>query len=404
VTFSGLDKAHPIDTAESDPSYLVSAEGGAQLKLSASAFALLRAIESGTSFDELAEEFRKSGRPEILAADLEAVYHRMKTEITAIEEKHRTRPRLPMGFWGRLPLFGAALTSRMASWLQRAYEPAAAAMLLAFMALGLAAVWAQRIPLRLATSTLLPTYGLFFASLVIHELGHASACLRYGAKPSEIGFTFYLVYPAFYSDVSSAWRLRRWQRVIVDVGGAYFQLVVAAVFGLAFLASRWQPFELAALMIVYGVSISLNPVFKFDGYWVLADSLGVTNLGAQPRRLLAHFAARLRNRPTRPLPWSPRLTRFLAAYCGVSLAVWALFTLRLLPTLGYMLRVYPAQVAQLAGDFRHGSSAVEDLFALVASTILLLFVLLMLWRLLSSLARGLRSRLRRRAAAPSDSR
>jgi putative peptide zinc metalloprotease protein len=404
VTFGGLDQAQPIDTAESDPSYLVSGQGGVQLKLSASAFALLRAVESGTSFDELAEDFRKSGRPEILASDLEAAYHRMKTEITAIEEKHRTRARLPVGFWGHLPLLGAALTSRLATRLQGAYHPATATMLLGFMVLGLTAVWTERIPLRLATSTLLPTYGLFFASLLLHELGHASACLRYGAKPSEIGFTFYLFYPAFYSDVSSAWQLRRWQRVIVDLGGAYFQLVVAALFGLAFLASRWQPFELAALMVVYGVTISLNPVFKFDGYWVLADSLGVTNLGAQPRRLLAHFADRLRNRPTRPLPWSPPLTRLLAAYCGVSLAVWALFTIRLFPTLLYLVHVYPAQVAQLAGDFRHGGSVVEDLFALVASTILLLFVLLILWRLLSSLARGLRSRLWRPAAATSDPR
>jgi putative peptide zinc metalloprotease protein len=404
MTVVGLDDAQLIDTAETTPSYLIVGQGGAQLKVSASALALLRGVEAGTSFDDLAEALRKSGRSDIVAGDLEAAYHRIKGEISAIEERQRTRARLPGGFWGRLPLLGAALTYRLASGLQGAYHPLAAAALLAFMILGVAATWVQRVPLQLTTSTLLPTYALFVGSLLIHELGHAAACVRYGASPSEIGFTFYLIYPAFYSDVSSAWQLRRWQRVVVDVGGAYFQLVFAAVYGLGFLVSRWEPFELAALMILYAATISLNPVFKFDGYWVLADSLGVTNLSQQPGRLLKHFAARLRNRPTRPLPWSPRLTRVLAAYCGVTVTVWALFTVRLLPTLVYMLRIYPDQVAQLVRDLGSGARAAEDAFALVASTILLLFVLLMVWRLLSSVARGLHTRLRSRASNPSGPR
>jgi putative peptide zinc metalloprotease protein len=34
-------------------------------------------------------------------------------------------------------------------------------------------------------------YLLFLCSLLVHELGHAAACVRYGARPGAIGATMY---------------------------------------------------------------------------------------------------------------------------------------------------------------------------------------------------------------------
>ena len=51
------------------------------------------------------------------------------------------------------------------------------------------------------------------ASIVVatafHELGHASACRYGGARPGVMGVGVYLVWPAFYCDVTDAYRLNR---------------------------------------------------------------------------------------------------------------------------------------------------------------------------------------------------
>ncbi|NJM95342.1 MAG: M50 family metallopeptidase [Acaryochloridaceae cyanobacterium CSU_5_19] len=132
----------------------------------------------------------------------------------------------------------------------------------------------------------------FMISLLMHELGHASACVRYGGRPSEIGFTVYLLWPAFYSDVSDAWRLKRWQRVVVDLGGVFFQLAVAAVYVFLYQQTGWQAYQIALALIIGSCLMTLNPVFKFDGYWVFADAFGITNLSQQPSRIIAYYLQR----------------------------------------------------------------------------------------------------------------
>ncbi len=103
-----------------------------------------------------------------------------------------------------------------------------------------------------------------------------------------------MIYPAFYSDVTDAWRLRRWQRVIVDLSGMYFQLVIGAAYAIAWQCSGWRPFRMAIYGILASGLINLNPILRFDGYWVLCDLLGVTNLGRQPVRLARNLFLRLR--------------------------------------------------------------------------------------------------------------
>ena len=46
-------------------------------------------------------------------------------------------------------------------------------------------------------------------SAALHELGHAAACAYGGAKPGGMGAGIYVVWPAFYTDVTDAYRLDR---------------------------------------------------------------------------------------------------------------------------------------------------------------------------------------------------
>jgi putative peptide zinc metalloprotease protein len=65
---------------------------------------------------------------------------------------------------------------------------------------------------------------LVFAVTVLsagfHEFGHAAAARYGGATPGVMGVGLYLVWPAFYTDVTDSYRLGRGGRLRTDLGGS----------------------------------------------------------------------------------------------------------------------------------------------------------------------------------------
>ena len=289
-----------IDTSEALPAYLLVGENNSYIKLSASAYHLLCSVHAGLSFGELARHLSQRQQREVSASEVENAYRQVVDKIKQIEQN--ASPRHP-GFWLRISCLPQALVQPLARCLALAFHPFLIVALLALIAVGL---WAffdhQALFFSFSQASLWASYGLYLLSMIAHELGHASACARYGAEPGPIGFGVYWLYPVFYSDVSAAWQLKRWQRVVVDLGGSYFQLVVGACYAIALVFSGWEPFGAAFMMILSTTLFSLNPVMKFDGYWVIADALGVTNLAQQPQRIAGYLRDRLRRRVARPLP------------------------------------------------------------------------------------------------------
>ena len=111
-----------------------------------------------------------------------------------------------------------------------------------------------------------------------HEFGHAAAARRGGATPGVMGAGIYLVWPAFYTDVTDSYRLGRRGRVLTDLGGLYFNAIVAVA-----IAGLWWVTRYDALLLVVATQIlqmvrQLTPVVRFDGYHVLADLTGVPDL------------------------------------------------------------------------------------------------------------------------------
>jgi putative peptide zinc metalloprotease protein len=267
-----------VDISEKCPVYLLMGKNGSYLRLSASAYQLLQCLSSGISVDELAEMLSQQQGRRVLPSEVEAASRKLLERIAEIEGKAKG---LPLGFWLRIPCLPKAVVSRIARHLSVAFHSAVVLCLLSGIAVMTLLVFQERNGLSFSfhPSVFWPAYVLFLLSLLVHEFGHASACARYRVKPSDIGITIYLIYPAFYSNVSAAWQLKRRQRVIVDLGGIFFQLSIGAVFVAVYLVSEWEPLRVAFLMILSSCLFTLNPVLKFDGYWIVADALGVTNLG-----------------------------------------------------------------------------------------------------------------------------
>ncbi|MCP4660205.1 MAG: hypothetical protein GY856_32795 [bacterium] len=381
-----LDRRIRLDTSGSREGYLVIGSHGTPIRLSSSAYHLLKAVRAGTGFEVLAEALsRKQGR-KVSADDVESSYGRVVARLAEIDRRV-PGDALPPGFWFRLGLLSGESVRRLAAPLAVLFDPRAVVALLAGILAAAVVLLRGGLPEGLGGAAFWPGYGLFLISLIFHELGHAGACVRYGARPNDIGFTIYLIYPAFYSDVTPAWQLDRRQRVVVDLGGAYFQLIVGAAYALGFLLTGWSPFRVGCFLILYSCLFSLNPIFKFDGYWVLADALGVTHLGRQPARIVRYLLDRLRGRSTEPLPWPGWVRAVLAVYTPLSFAVWAWFVWRLMPQLGERAVGYPAQVLAVARDLLvFAAPDWTELQSLLASTFLLLISMLMVWRLAARVA------------------
>lgn len=385
-----------LDTSEQQPVYLLAGRRGAYIRLSQSAYCLLERVRLGESFAAIAATLSSPGAPLVSAEAVESVYRRLCRRIAAIEERRSPRAG---GFWLQWQLLPAAAVRAMAARLTWAFHPLSAVLLSGLI---LAGVWvAWRSGLQASDEHFFSAYALFLLSLFCHELGHASACMRYGAAPSEIGLTVYLIYPAFYSNVDAAWTLRRWQRMVVDLAGVYFQLIFGAVCALAMACSQLMPLRLCLVFIAGSCLMSLNPILKFDGYWLMSDALGVTNLGRQPARIYRYLLARLRGGEPQPLPWSPRVLALLSVYAVVSTGFWLLFVSRLIPALFSYAGSYPHVVQGLVAELRRPAAwprwaALQPFFA---STYMLIFLVLVLAQLARNLLRHLRGLVLARRAA-----
>lgn len=82
---------------------------------------------------------------------------------------------------------------------------------------------------------------LLLMATVFHEFGHAAGCRYGGAKPGQIGVGLYLWIPAFYTNVTSAYRLNRAGRLRTDLGGVYFNAVYIVVAAGMYLWTGWSP-------------------------------------------------------------------------------------------------------------------------------------------------------------------
>lgn len=132
-------------------------------------------------------------------------------------------------------------------------------------------------------------YVVLFLSMFFHELGHSSAAHFFGSKSEGIGIGLYLLFPVLYSDVSDIWKLNRHERTVVDLGGIYFNLIFSLGLYLLYTCLRYDIFIIAIYMIDYKVITTLNPFFRFDGYWIFSDVTGITNLRQRSKMVLRHF-------------------------------------------------------------------------------------------------------------------
>ena len=247
---------------------------------------------------------------------------------TADGSQRARPPASPLQLLARTHVVGPRVLDPVTSALQLLFAPAL--LVPALGAIAAAHAWlylehgltAAVLEVLFRPALVVPLFGLVIVAGVFHELGHASA-LRYGGgRARGIGFGFYLIWPALYTDTSDAYRLPRWARVRVDLGGFYFHALFAlAVVGLA-LVTGWDFLLLTVLLINLEVLRQLLfPFVRFDGYWLLADLIGVRDLYSHigPFLRTMGFGSRLRAGGPKLKPWAGRVFAAYLAFAAVAL-------------------------------------------------------------------------------------
>ncbi|MEC5189945.1 MULTISPECIES: hypothetical protein [unclassified Arthrobacter] len=170
-----------------------------------------------------------------------------------------------------------------------------------------------------------------------HEFGHAAAARRGGATPGAMGTGLYLIWPAFFTDVTDSYRLGRAGRFRTDLGGLYFNAIVAVAIMGIWWATGFDALLLVVVTQVLQMVRQLMPLVRFDGYHILADAAGVPDLFQRIKPTLLSL-----------LPWRPKdpEAQVLKPWARAVVTAWVLITV---PLLVFSLVMMVLSVPRLLG-------------------------------------------------------
>jgi putative peptide zinc metalloprotease protein len=180
---------------------------------------------------------------------------------------------------------------------------------------------------------LLLLWGVFVFVKLIHELGHAFGCRRFGGECHELGIMFLVFIPTPYVDASTAWSFpNKWHRIFVGAAGMIVELFFAALCTFFWVNTR-DPYSLPAqlafnAMLVASVTtviFNANPLLRYDGYYILSDWLEIPNLRQKSTEYALGLIKRhlFRVKATQPLP--PPVQRMWLFTYAVASSIYRVF-------------------------------------------------------------------------------
>ncbi|KRF22156.1 hypothetical protein [Phycicoccus sp. Soil802] len=295
---------------------LVRRGDGQAIQLTPLLYSVLEHVDGQRSHAEVAEAMGAALGRQVSGADVETLCDKLRTlgVLTKADgsepEVRRSNPLLALRF--KYVVSDPESTRRITAPFALLFAPVVVVVLVgAFLAVcawvlldkGLASATHQAFD---QPALLLAVFALTVVSAGFHEFGHAAAARYGGSTPGAMGTGFYLVWPAFYTDVTDSYRLGRAGRVRTDLGGLYFNAIVAvAMFGVWW-GTGWDAILLIIATQVLQMVRQLAPLVRFDGYHVLADVTGVPDLYHRIKPTLVGLLPRHWNDPEATVlkPWA----------------------------------------------------------------------------------------------------
>jgi len=146
----------------------------------------------------------------------------------------------------------------------------------------------------LAPNNLIMLWVLYPIVKYFHEMGHAIAAKHWGSEIHEMGILFLLFTPVPYVDASSTNFLKnKFHRLGVAAAGIYVELFLSACALFVWLNVESGLVQQIAfnVMLIGGVSTLLfngNPLFRYDGYYMLSDWADIPNLATRANKYIGN--------------------------------------------------------------------------------------------------------------------
>lgn len=170
-----------------------------------------------------------------------------------------------------------------------------------------------------------------------HELGHAMVAVRVGSQIRSAGLSLICLAPVPYVDISDLWMIsNRWHRMLCCAAGMLVEIGLASMAALIALTTENQSLQylccaVATLGTVTTLAFNINPLVRFDGYFIVSDIMNRPNLWTEANGAVRQLWRKLVH-PSQPM--TQRMSVGLIAYglaclqyrvvLLTSLAIWAL--------------------------------------------------------------------------------
>lgn len=210
----------------------------------------------------------------------------------------------------------------------------------------------------------------------IHEMGHALTVKHYDREVPRGGVMLYFGLPAAFVETTDIWLEPRRARLAVTWNGPYTGLILggaAAIFIFLFPTSSINSFLFKMIGIAYAtVLFNINPLLKYDGYYLLSDWLDIPSLR---ERSMAFLQRNFINKFLSRKEFS-REEKIYTVF-GLLSFLWMIYALYLITSL-YQTRIQTGLEALLGRNYSLSSRVLS--FLLIAG--LISFAFLMALRLI----------------------
>lgn len=386
------------------PPALVRRRDGQTLQLTPLLYAILQSVDGTRTTEQLAADVSARVGRAVSASDVALLSEKQLLPLGLLRLADGTEPQLKkadpllrMRF--RVAITDPERTRRITAPFARLFTPFIA--LPVIVAFFVVCWWLLAVEgLAAATHAAFDNPGLLMLVFVVtllsagfHEFGHAAATTRGGAAPGSMGAGLYLVWPAFYTDVTDSYRLGRGGRLRTDAGGLYFNAIVAVAIVAIWSITQWDALLLIVASQILLMLQQLAPIVRFDGYHILADLTGVPDLYQRIGPTLLSLL---------PWRWGRPENRVLKPGARLVITLWVLIVMPLLVgALALMVLALPriigsawagivTQYEELAVHWAEGDfgAAVVRGFAILAVVIPVAGIIYILVRLGRQLTEG----------------
>ncbi len=354
------------DSGFKDPPYIARRSDGQMIQLPPLLYFLAEEIDGRRGYDELAEGLSDKLERGVTADMVRQLVEEKLRPIGVLAEadgsspaKQKADPMLALKL--RTAVVPKALTRVLTSIFYPAFfPPVVLAVIAAIVAVD---VWfffihgAAQSTRELIYNPLLVlmVLGLVVLATALHEIGHATAARYGGAEPGVMGVGIYIVWPAFYTDVTDAYRLGRGGRLRTDLGGVYFNgIFVLGIVG-AYALTGFEPLLILIPIQHLQVLQQFLPFLRLDGYYILSDLTGVPDMFQRLKPTLKSL-----------LPWRGTDDKVdeLKPWVRWAISGWVVALVPvLLGTFGLLLFNLPRMVATAWDSFWLQADRISDAYA-----------------------------------------